>query len=205
MTFDAHTHTLKENALVCIDPTDREFDPVAPYLYSAGIHPWRVAEADDEALERLVALAASPRVIAIGETGLDTVHDGCENQLEAQTELLRRHIELSEKQGMPLVLHVVRRFNEIMALHRELKPRQAWVIHGFRGKPELARQLLREGFYLSYGERANPASVAVTPPDRLLVETDESSLSVGDIAAMLGVAPQARQLGPFDGRPLENP
>ena len=217
--FDTHTHTLRENALVNLDPVSLPADgavrPRSPYFYSAGIHPWNAPRVTPGDLERLRALASHPRVLAIGETGLDTVHRAAPGvpppDLAEQLSLLKLHIALSEQTGKPLILHVVKRYSEIMALHRACSPSQPWIIHGFRGKPELARQLLRAGFRLSYGEMANPASVAVTPKDRLLLESDESSLSIDAIAALLGVdecapciADKARQLGALDGTPLED-
>lgn len=112
---------------------------------------------------------------------------------------------------------MVRGWDELFSLRREMRPSQPWIVHGFRGKPELARRLVAEGFYLSYGERFNPASVAVTPPDRLLIETDESQLSLAEIAGRLGVIPvvalpglcgrgvasETGELGALDGRASE--
>jgi TatD DNase family protein len=80
---------------------------------------------------------------------------------------------------------VVKAYSEIMALKRELRPMQPWIIHGFRGKPELARQLLCADFYISLGERFNPAAAAVIPADRLLVETDDSTMPIAEIASRL--------------------
>lgn len=55
------------------------------------------------------------------------------------------------------------------------------VVHGFRGKPQLAKQLLNAGFAISYGEHFNPESVAVTPLDKLCIETDESEMPIEEI------------------------
>lgn len=210
--LDAHTHTCRRNAVVNLDPVSApEARLEAPYVYSVGIHPWNASRVTPEALDRLRELALSPRVVAIGETGIDLIHEGVAvADLDCQLELLRRHVALSEETAKPLLLHVVRRFAEIIALRRTLNPTQPWIIHGFRGKPELARQLLNQGFFLSFGAKANPSSVAVTPPSRLLVETDESPLTVDEIASALGVdvcaqnvAFQTGQFGALDGAPLE--
>ena len=56
-----------------------------------------------------------------------------------------------------------------------------WIIHGFRGKPQLAQQLLNKGFYISLGEKFNPETVSIIPVDRLLFETDESPLNINKI------------------------
>lgn len=214
--FDTHTHNVRPDAAVCIDPTDLPdgFEPAEGVCYSVGIHPWNAYRATPRDIALLRRLAAHPAVIAIGEAGLDA---NAEASPEAQADLLRLHIVLSEELSKPLVLHMVRGWDTLLALRRQYDPHQAWVVHGFRGKPELARQLLRAGLYLSYGERFNPASVAVTPADRLLVETDESPLPLVEIVSRLGVtpvvtlpdlrgrsiAPQTRELGALDGRALE--
>lgn len=212
MILDIHTHSLRTGALVNLDPAScpgTPLRPEAPYFYSVGIHPWHAVGATPALLDELRRVARSDRVLAIGEAGLDSLHSGSAT-IAAQTQLLKEHIALSEELCKPLILHVVKRFPEVMQLKKTLRPAQPWIIHGFRGKPQLALSLLRMGFYLSYGEKFNPASVAVTPPGRLLVETDESALTVGEVASLLGVsscaqciAPQPGELRALDGRPLE--
>lgn len=195
--IDAHTHCLRRNAIVDIDPVDAPSLPLpllrGGYTYSVGIHPWNVGSVTPHSLRLLHSLAAEPQVVAIGECGLDAVgvnysdavSDGAgqscgeniklgrEEILARQTELLRIHFELSEKFGKPMILHVVRAFSEIMALKKLWRPAQPWIIHGFRGKPQLARQLLDHGFYLSFGTRYTPSSYDLTPPTRRLHESDE--------------------------------
>lgn len=209
MILDCHTHDSRPQAVVNIDPVSvgrHLFHFEDDRLYTVGIHPWNAGCYTVTDLNRLARMARDPHVVAIGETGLDSVHDtyvwipdgkgkGADITLahpdvEKQIELLRHHIDLSESLRKPLILHVVKRFPEIMKLRIKLKPRMPWVIHGFRGKPGLARDLIRWGFYLSYGEKFNEASVRATPPDRMLVETDESRMSIDDIVASLPVKPQ---------------
>lgn len=193
---DNHTHTNRPGAVVNVDPVEHregDFVPVDGRLYSVGIHPWNAGRWNERDVELLERLAADPRVVAIGETGLDSVRGDAD--MGAQRGLLLKHVELSERTGKPLLLHVVRRYDDIMALKKRLNPAQAWVIHGFRGKPEMAKALIERGFYLSYGERFNAESVAVTPPERMLAETDESELGIDEIVARLGVTPGASLAG----------
>lgn len=188
--FDAHTHRLRRNAVVCIDPLDLRGNGLPAfrrgYVYSVGIHPWNVGRVTDRSLRLLASLAAEPQVVAIGECGLDGVAEavrsdyvaeGCDRNeiVGAQTELLRVHFALSERLGKPMILHVVKANDEILRLKKLWRPSQPWVIHGFRGKPQLARQLLDHGFYLSFGRRYNADSLALTPPSRLLRETDDEA------------------------------
>lgn len=89
-----------------------------------------------------------------------------------------------------MILHVVKAFPEIMALRKSLKPTQQWIIHGFRGKPQLAESLLRAGFDISLGEHFNPASAAIIPPSRLFAETDESLLPIEEIVDRMPLKPE---------------
>lgn len=188
--FDAHTHRLCRNAVVCIDPLDLRGDGLPAfrrgYVYSVGVHPWNVGRVTDASLRLLASLAAEPQVVAIGECGLDAVAEavcsdfaaeGCgrDEIVSAQTELLRAHFAISEQFGKPMILHIVKAYAEILRLKKLWQPSQPWVIHGFRGKPQLARQLLDHGFYLSFGRRYNVASLTLTPPSCLLRESDDEA------------------------------
>ena len=192
--------------MVNIDPVSmpaRDIVLADDRYYTVGIHPWNAGCYTGRDVARLRRLATHPRVVAIGETGLDSVHVSYEwvprgksmeivqakPDIDKQMELLRLHIELSETLGKPLLLHIVKRYPEIMKLRIKLKPTQPWIIHGFRGKPGLAKDLLKWGFYLSNGEKFNEASVLATPPERMLAETDESRVPFEEIVASLPVTP----------------
>jgi len=178
---DIHTHNLLAlpPAVISVEP-DFNLDPSR--LYSVGIHPWHSDLADNLTIQLLDLKAQAPNVVAIGETGLDTLRGA---SLDCQARLLQHHIELSERLGKPLVLHIVRTFNQIMELRRSINPSQPWIIHGFRGKPQLAAQLFDYGFHISLGERFNPATAAMIPDDRLHFETDESQLPIDAIASQI--------------------
>ena len=178
--IDWHTHSLRRNAVVDIDPTGidaagiRKIMPLHKgYMYSVGIHPWNADKITLPDLLEARVLAAEPDVVAIGEVGLDTTK-GSHSDLEKQIDILKYHVKISEELRKPLTLHIVKRFPEIIKLKKELKPTQRWIIHGFRGKPELAKELLRHGFYLSFGKKFNPESYALTPPEKRLTETDDN-------------------------------
>ena len=165
---DIHTHDLSATDAVISLP--RLAEPTrADALYSVGVHPWW---ADDpwETLRWVERLAAHPQVALIGECGLDTRRGAL--PLAGQLALLERQVEISERVGKPLILHIVGAWSELLALRRHLRPVQPWIVHGFRGKPALARQLLAAGLHISLGPRHNPLTAAVIPPDRLHRESD---------------------------------
>ena len=115
------------------------------------------------------------RTLAIGEAGLDKL---CPTPFELQLKVFQEVIRIAEKSQRPLIIHSVRTSNELIALKKEFNPIQPWIIHGFRGKKELAQSLIRQGFYLSFGAKYNTEALQCTPTDRILIETDEENLPV---------------------------
>lgn len=167
-----HDHCPDHRAIINLDPYDDI--PDSSGEYSVGVHPWDTSRADlSELMKRVEEKARDHRIVMIGETGLDRLRGA---SAEIQMEYTRLHAMLAENTGKPLLLHVVHGFNEIIQLHKSMRPSVPWIIHGFRGKPELARQLLREGFHISLGEKFNTATAAIIPADHLYVESDTSTL-----------------------------
>lgn len=123
--------------------------------------------------------------MAIGECGLDHL---CGVPARVQEELFRRHVSLSEEAGLPLIVHCVRAHEEILGLHRRLRPRQPWMVHGFRGKPSVMSRLLDEGMYISFGLLFNEESVRACPAERLLTETDDRPVAVDKVYAAIAAA-----------------
>ncbi|MBD5253004.1 MAG: TatD family hydrolase [Barnesiella sp.] len=173
--LDTHTHrTDATDAVINYDPTVDTYEPDRSLRYSVGVHPWRAHLADDTILRRTADLAAEPFVVAIGETGLDTLRGPEE---EIQSHLFEWHIRLAESLHKPLIIHAVRAWQQLIKMSRPYHPFVApWIIHGFRGKPQLAHQLLDAGFSLSFGRHYNPESFAATPVDRRYAESDEATL-----------------------------
>jgi len=184
MIKDIHTHDLNSTeGIISIEPSQAGIIEKGRY-YSVGIHPWHLTESFGDGIKIMERLVSRPEVVMVGECGLDGV---CGAPEELQESAFKAQAALSERVEKPLLIHCVRRFPQLLALKREMAPRQKWIIHGFRGKPQLAAELIRHGFYLSVGERFNPASLEVIPRERLLVETDDSSLDIDTIAERVGV------------------
>lgn len=120
-----------------------------------GIHPWETgATPDFELLERA---AAHPSVAAIGETGVDRLRGA---GIDTQTNVFRRHIALSESLRKPLILHVVKALDIILAVKKECRPAMPWIWHGFRGNATMAKQLADNGILLSLGSHFNTDAAA---------------------------------------------
>ncbi len=177
--MDFHTHNLQAPPGTAIVNIPREwllepekFKPMRGGLYSAGIHPWWTA--DTEALPKLynglTLLTKHQQVVRIGECGIDRLKGA---DLPTQETVFKQQIALADSQGLPVTIHCVRAFDILLRLHKALRPRTRWTIHGFRGGPELARQLLDAGLDLSFGQHFNTESLSITPNDRCQRETDE--------------------------------
>ena len=184
MLVDIHTHSHRstDDSLVLRNMTFGEaeafFKSDKQAFCSVGIHPWHADTFSEELLSKLEIWAYDNRFTAVGECGLDkNSNAGFEEQLS----IFEKQITISEKSSKPLIIHCVGYFNELFALKKKWNPTQLWIIHGFRGKPELAAQVLKTGCALSYGEHFNAASVQITPPEKLFVETDESELNISEI------------------------
>lgn len=174
-----HDHSRYATAIINISPGEKVMPGAS---YSMGIHPWNANNTTEKDLELLNISCNHPQIVAIGESGLDALKGG---NLAKQEEVFRYHISLSEKYRKPLIIHAVKTFPTIIGIKRQLQPTMPWIIHGFRGKPQLAIELLNHGFYISLGEKFNPATAAIIPTERLLTESDESPLSITEIATRI--------------------
>lgn len=174
--LDIHTHHLPEEpAQAMFSCLPREFDPVPGGYYSVGLHPWYLSSDYEKEWNHLVETALHPQVLAIGEAGLDRI---VETDFGLQQQVFIRQMELSEQIGKPLVIHAVRTTSDLIGLKKKYRPRMPWIIHGFRANESVARELLRHGFYLSYGEKYQTDALLATPVERLFIETDESAADV---------------------------
>ena len=147
-----------------------------PDVFAAvGVHPHDADTVDDYILSYLKELSANPRVVAIGEIGLDFYRNLSPRR--AQEEVFVKQLTLAEKVGLPVIIHdrdAHRRVIEIL----KSEGASNGVMHCFSGDVNLARQALDLGFYISFagpitynGKKAGEI-IKKMPPDRLLIETD---------------------------------
>lgn len=135
------------------------------YYYSIGIHPWELTLSNmKEQQDFIISQLSDKRIVAIGEGGLDKL---TEISMELQRMAFIMQITLSEQYSLPLIIHCVKAMDEMLAVKKRFRPTQPWIWHGFRGKPEQATQLLKQGFYLSLGEHYSDETMKLIPDDRL--------------------------------------
>ena len=150
--------------------------------YSVGLHPWFVPEGWPAVVDALSDWLRWPQVVALGECGLDRL---CATPYDRQLLAFRAQLALARRQAVPLVLHCVRAWDDVLPLlHREGPLPSDVVFHGFRGKPQQARQLFSKGYGLSFGPRFNAASLCLCPPARRYAETDDSAFSIAQVEAL---------------------
>ncbi len=143
---------------------------------TVGIHPHDAKTADDAAFAELRQLAASPRVVAIGECGLDYYRDL--SPREVQRRVFARHLALAKELGRPVVIHCRDAYGDCLDIvHAELGAAAHGVLHCFLGDAASARRALDLGLHLGIGggltsQDALRPVVAALPLERLLVETD---------------------------------
>ena len=156
----------------------------AGVFYAVGLHPMSVTEAAPISLAELVAFARHPKMVGIGETGLD--YHYTPDSAEVQKQSLRVHIEAAQETGLPLIIHARAADADMEAILAEgmaVKP-YSCVMHCFSSGQRLAEAALDMGFYLSMSGIATfPKSgelreiFARAPLDRILVETDSPYLA----------------------------
>jgi len=152
--------------------------------FTYGIHPWFLSgENYMQQIELVDREACNPAVIAIGEAGFDRLRGP---GIDLQRKVFEAQVEIAERCRKPLIIHCVRSWDEILASHKKMKPTLPWMIHGFRGKLQLARQLVSKGFYLSfwfeYVLRPESADLLRNAPrERIFLETDGADVSIRDI------------------------
>ena len=170
----------------CDIPSSRmavEFTERYPHVYAAvGIHPGDCAGTDEAAYETLRELAGHEKVVAIGEIGLDYYWEDNPPK-EFQQQVLRRQIELALELDLPVCVHDREAHGDSLAIVLEY-PALRGVFHCFSGSPEMAAELLKRGWYLGFdgpitykNARRSPEVVAITPLDRILIETDAPYLT----------------------------
>ncbi len=177
--------------MVTISTRVKRFDEIRaiaeahPNIFcSVGTHPHNADEELDVTAEELVRLSQHPKVVAIGEVGLDYHYDNAPRAAQAQG--FRAHIAASRETGLPLIIHARDADEDVAAILEEESAKGAFpfVLHCFTAGEDLARRALALGGYISASgvitfKRSDElrAIFAEVPIDRLLVETDAPYLS----------------------------
>jgi len=182
--IDVHTHKeIIDTSVVAIKnkyPNNIRFEQP----FSIGIHPWFIKkECVKKELLLIENQLQNEQCFALGECGLDTI---CATDFQLQKNVFKTQIRLSEKHQKPLLIHCVKAFQEIIALKKELKPLQTWILHGFNKNKQTAESLLKNGFLLSFGnsllyKESLQEIIFNLPINKFFLETDDTSVTIQEI------------------------
>lgn len=193
--IDIHTHGAMPDNDVFIVENLMAHENILPQtiartVFTAGIHPWHLNEANHDKLISFVRTAAvSDNVIAVGEAGFDKLRGAT---MELQKKAFEEQLMIAEETGKPLVIHCVKAWDELLSAHRRLKASTPWLVHGFRGKRELAIQLLSRGMYISFWfsfalREESSELIRSLPAGRIFLETDGADADIRDIYAKVAI------------------
>ena len=160
-------------------------DDIEHGYYSVGFHPYNVGKVDEQDTLNKVRLSTeNPNVFAIGETGLDK---SIEAPLDVQKRIFEKQVDIAGFADLPVILHVVRAFNEIIEFKKAHNPSVPMIIHGYNGNKEMVTELVRAGFLISFGEAIAVdnqkviEACKVVPLEKMFLETDEGGLDIREI------------------------
>lgn len=176
--FDFHHHN-RENTYGIYNLEPKEI--VTEKKFSVGIHPKDIDENWEENFEKIKEISLLPNCVAIGECGLDGLISVNEN---LQKEVFEKHILWANQINKPVIIHCVKRFSEIIPFQKTAKI--PLVIHGFNKKKTIADEMLRHGFYLSFGKSVlhNLSLQSILkefPLEKIFLETDDANFNIEEL------------------------
>ena len=176
--FDFHHHN-RENTYGIYNLEPKEI--VTEKKFSVGIHPKDIDENWEENFEKIKEISLLPNCVAIGECGLDGLISVNEN---LQKEVFERHILWANQINKPVITHCVKRFSEIIPFQKIAEI--PLVIHGFNKKKTIADEMLKHGFYLSFGKSvlhslSLQSILKEFPLEKMFLETDDANFNIEEL------------------------
>ena len=176
--FDFHHHN-RENTYGIYNLEPKEI--VTEKKFSVGIHPKDIDENWEENFEKIKEISLLPNCVAIGECGLDGLISVNEN---LQKEVFENHILWANQINKPVITHCVKRFSEIIPFQKIAEI--PLVIHGFNKKKTIADEMLKHGFYLSFGKSvlhslSLQSILKEFPLEKMFLETDDANFNIEEL------------------------
>lgn len=144
---------------------------------SVGLHPWFIKNITDNNWVNIIKKKLDKKnVVAIGETGLDKITS---IDYRKQIEIFEQHIEIAQEKQLPVFIHCVKAFSDILWYKKQDKDSTPWIIHGFSANQQIANELIKHGCYLSFGKdlcyshKKIKDYFAELPIDKIFFETDD--------------------------------
>ncbi|PQJ71754.1 TatD family hydrolase [Polaribacter butkevichii] len=182
--LDVHTHKIYSNenvfSIVNTYPNSTSFSQP----FSIGIHPWFInQETLKEELLFVEHQLQKDNCFAVGECGLDKLS---KTDLDIQKDVFKKQVALSEKYQKPIIIHCVRAHQEIIAIKKEVNPKQVWILHGFHKSKQLAENCIKNGLMLSFGaafikNKKLQETFLALPLSSIVLETDDNEIDISEI------------------------
>ena len=182
-----HLHSMIDNTVEVRSLSTNDIAQIeADKLYTVGIHPWYAHQGNmEEQLNILKTISLQPNVIGIGEIGLDKLRGPT---LDVQKRVFAEQLAIAQAVNKPVIIHCVKAWDELVRMKKGYDTGTLqWAIHGFRGNARQALQLVKLGFYLSFGHHILDSqskvleSLEAIPLNRLFLETDDSGATIADL------------------------
>lgn len=179
--INIHTHYKQKEEVLGVINIEENYRRYSDFdICSLGIHPWfAVAESLEIQLKDLEKYATGKNVFAIGECGLDKL---CQTDWLLQEKAFLAQIAVANKIRKPLIIHCVRAYSEVVQCLGKMNNKVPVIFHGFNKNVHIAQNLVKEGYYLSFGasliKKQHLDSLRICPPTQLFFETDKSEIGI---------------------------
>lgn len=183
--IDIHTHKLYfEKNVISVLNIGFKNQFIPNQLFSYGIHPWDLTMDENKTKELLEDYYQNKNMRIIGEAGLDKIHGP---DLELQKKVFEVHIDLAEKYHLPLIIHCVKSYNEILKMLERTSSIPTVIFHGFDKKLSVTKEIIKKGYSISLGEslfkkpEIMKELLQTIPHNFIFFETDESYYTIQEI------------------------
>lgn len=184
MFANIHHHSPHQSGIWSIQNKDHDFDSANTlFNYSFGIHPWHINQKTYlQDIDSLKIASKKKHVLAIGECGIDRL---CSTPLPIQKETFIHHIVWANMIAKPLIIHCVKAHQEILQILKEYPCHVPVIFHGYNNNETIAKQILKAGYYLSFGKSLFKPSMELIfnklPLEHIFLETDNEDCSIQSI------------------------
>lgn len=151
-------------------------------FHSVGVHPWNAESYISTTIEEFIKIIDNKQLLAIGEVGLDKLKGP---ELDQQIEVFITQVKVSEKLGLPAIIHCVKAWNELKLIKKSMNPSQTWIYHGF-SQAAIVDEVINQGMMISLGSAIlhhpkNQQIIDAIPDNRILIETDDGEIEIIEI------------------------
>jgi len=181
--INIHTHHSKPGQFAILNTPGINSWEDSEY-HSYGIHPWDIGIVNAGAeMVTLEKLCAKKKILAVGEIGLDRA---IETSIDTQNEIFVKQVQVADKYDLPVIIHCVKAWSDILSIKKKRNQSTPWILHGFTGNFESADKLIKAGCYISFGSKllinqSVQKTFKLVQFNRIFLETDDSEVHIEEI------------------------